>query len=78
MITGKLLDGDYKEMVVREASADPENPVSAEQVTRDEIFPLARARMRKIPLHLIVCAAGCVGYGWCLEKEVSMGTPLVL
>jgi len=81
LVTGTLLDRDYKklrEIVVREASMDPENTVSTERVTRDENFPIERARMRKIPFHLIVYATCCAGYGWCLEKEVNMAAPLVL
>jgi hypothetical protein len=81
LVTGKLLDKDYKkltERIVREASTDPENPLSAEQVARDENFPIEQARMRMIPFHLIVYIACCAGYGWCLEKGVNMAAPLVL
>ncbi|KAF8560011.1 MFS general substrate transporter [Imleria badia] len=81
LVTGKLLDRDYrktKEKIVLEAPMDPENPVSAEQVARDENFPIEQARMRKIPFHLIVYSACCAGYGWCLEKKVNMAVPLVL
>ena len=81
LVTGKLLDRDYKklkERIVREASTEPENPLSAEQVARDENFPIEQARMRMIPFHLIVYTACCAGYGWCLEKEVNMAAPLVL
>ena len=81
LVTGKLLDRDYKklkEKIAREASTDLENPIPAEQVARDESFPIEQARMRKIPFHLIVYTACCAGYGWCLEKEVNMAAPLVL
>lgn len=81
LITGKLLDRDYrkvKERILLEASTDTENQVSAEQVASDENFPIEQARMRKIPFHLIVYSVCCAGYGWCLEKNVNMAAPLVL
>ena len=81
LTTGKLLDRDYrklKEKLIQEARMGPENQVSAEQVTKDENFPIERARMRMVPFHLVVYTACCAGYGWCLEKEVNLAVPLVL
>lgn len=79
--TGKLLDRDYRRMekkIARETLTDLENPVFAEQVARDENFPIERARMRMVLFHLIVYTACCAGYGWCLEKKVNIAVPLVL
>lgn len=81
LVTGKVLDRDYKklkERIAREASMDPENPVPTEQVARDETFPIEQARMRMAPFNLIVYTACCAGYGWCLEKEVNIAVPLML
>lgn len=79
LVTGKFLDRDYKklkEKIAREVSTDPGTP--AEQVVRDETFPIEQARMRMTPFHLIVYTVCCAGYGWCLEKEVNIAAPLVL
>lgn len=81
VVAGKLLDRDYKklkEKIEKEAPTDTENPVAAEQVASDENFPIERARLRQVPFHLIVYAACCAGYGWCLEKKVNIAVPLVL
>ena len=81
LITGKLLDRDYRKLearIAREASLDRENPVPAEQAARDDTFPIEQARMRMTPFHLVVYTMCCAGYGWCLEKEVNIAAPLVL
>ncbi|KAG8219481.1 hypothetical protein J3R82DRAFT_417 [Butyriboletus roseoflavus] len=81
LITGKLLDSDYRkleERIARNVSLDPENSVPAGQVARDETFPIEQARMQMAPFHLIVYTACCAGYSWCLEKEVNIAAPLML
>lgn len=81
LYAGKLLDRDYrkmKEKIARGASTDLENPLSAEQAAKDENFPIEKARMRMVLFHLIVYTACCAGYGWCLEKKVSIVVALVL
>ncbi len=48
------------------------------EVTKDENFPIERARLRTVP-YLLVLYAGCVtGYGWCLQRRVSLAGPLIL
>ncbi|KIK94767.1 hypothetical protein PAXRUDRAFT_827690 [Paxillus rubicundulus Ve08.2h10] len=81
LVTGKLLDRDYrlmKEKIAREASASAEDPARPDDATKDDNFPIERARMRVVPLHLIAYTVCCASYGWCLEKKVSMAAPLVL
>ncbi|KAH0838000.1 major facilitator superfamily domain-containing protein [Lanmaoa asiatica] len=81
LITGKLMDRDYRELkekISQESSTDPENPVSVAQAAKDENFPIEQARMQMAPFHLLVYTACCAGYGWCLEKEVNMAAPLIL
>ncbi|KIJ66313.1 hypothetical protein HYDPIDRAFT_109309 [Hydnomerulius pinastri MD-312] len=82
LVTGRLLDRDYKKMkekIAREASANTESSVRPEDVTKDdENFPIEKARLRMVPFNLILYTACCAGYGWCLEKKVNMAAPLVL
>ena len=81
LATGRLLDIDYKKMkekIAREASPDQENPLTAEQIGRDEGFPIEQTRMRMVLFHLLAYTACCAGYGWSLQRQVSIAVPLVL
>lgn len=48
------------------------------EVTKEENFPIERARLRTVPVMLVVYAACVIGYGWCLQRRVSLAGPLVL
>ncbi|KAH9950874.1 major facilitator superfamily domain-containing protein [Amylocystis lapponica] len=83
VITGKVLDREYKRVkdaMIRdtEKETDPEKRIAPEDVTKDEYFPIEQARLRLLPVFFGVFVAGCVGYGWTLEKKVSIAGPLVL
>jgi hypothetical protein len=81
LVTGKLLDRDYrlmKEKITREASANAEDPACPDDVAKDDNFPIEKARMRVVPFQLIAYTLCCAGYGWCLEKKVNLAAPLVL
>ncbi|KXN82705.1 Quinidine resistance protein 3 [Leucoagaricus sp. SymC.cos] len=41
-------------------------------------FPLERARLSLLPTMVILLAGCTAGYGWCLQKKVSIAVPLVL
>ncbi|KIJ66317.1 hypothetical protein HYDPIDRAFT_86715 [Hydnomerulius pinastri MD-312] len=81
LVTGKLLDLDYKKIkaqLVKLAEADPDKRLTAEDVTKDENFPIERARLRTMPIYLAIFVIGCAGYGWCLERHVNIAAPLVI
>ncbi len=48
------------------------------EVTKEENFPIERARLRTVPFLLIVYAACVIAYGWCLQRKVALAGPLVL
>ncbi len=68
-ITGKILDREYR--------------VVKEKIQKDGIdvsnfdFPIEYARLRTMPIHLIVFCSSVFAWGWCLEKNVSIAAPLV-
>lgn len=80
---GKLLDRDYasfkNKMIhkVKEGGGG-EGGMSAEDVTKEEHFPIELARLRTMPVYLGIFCVATIGYGWCLQARVSIAVPLVL
>lgn len=77
-INGRVLDLEYRRFK-RLARFDLEgSEANATNLVQDESFPLEKARLRVVPLQIIIMAAVCTAYGWCLEKKVNIAGPLVL
>lgn len=66
--TGKLLDREYAKVKARVAEGEDE----------DENFPVEYARLRTMPLHLLILVAAVIAWGWSIDKAVHMAVPLVL
>jgi predicted MFS family arabinose efflux permease len=62
-VTGRLLDWEYAKIKRR----IPDGP-----------FPKEYARLRTMPLHLVIFVVTVVGWGLCLGKTVHIAVPLVL
>jgi predicted MFS family arabinose efflux permease len=62
--TGRFLDWEYLRIEKREESS--------------EHFPFEYARLRTMPLHLLIFFACVSAWGWVLESGVSIAVPLVL
>ncbi|KZP25436.1 MFS general substrate transporter [Athelia psychrophila] len=79
---GKLLDRDYasfkNKMVQKIEDGGGESGARAEDVTKDENFPIELARLRTMPVYLGIFCIATIGYGWCLQAKVSIAVPLVL
>ena len=81
LLTGKALDRDYqmiKNEMIRKAEADDEKGMRPEDVTKEENFPIERARLRTAPVYLAVFVIATVGYGWCLQSKVNLAVSLIL
>jgi MFS family permease len=85
VVTGRLMDRDYsvtREKMVQERMRDTEKSSEEaevrKEVVREENFPIEVARLRSSPIYLTILTACVVGYGWCLEKRVSIAGPLIL
>ncbi|KAF7357983.1 MFS domain-containing protein [Mycena venus] len=72
--SGQLLNWDYQR-VKRSISAKSEKTEIS--FPQDQSFPIEKARMRLVPILLTCFVACCVAYGWCIERHVSIGGPLV-
>ncbi|KAJ7762584.1 MFS general substrate transporter [Mycena metata] len=70
--SGKLLDWDYQR-VKRSILAE-----TSEKSEQNYAFPIEQARMRLMPILVAFYIASCTGYGWCIEKKVSLAGPLIL
>ncbi|KAI6153928.1 major facilitator superfamily domain-containing protein [Pisolithus tinctorius] len=80
-VIGKILDRDYrllKEKLAREHRITTDTPGSREAIVYEENFPIEKARLKTIPIQLLICIVCCAGYGWCLHQKVNIAVPLVL
>ncbi|OSX67227.1 hypothetical protein POSPLADRAFT_1051377 [Postia placenta MAD-698-R-SB12] len=83
VFTGRLVDKEYKRakrqmLAAQEKETDPEKRLSPEDVTKEEHFPIERARLRLMPLYLGIFVVICIGYGWALDKKANIAAPLIL
>ncbi|KAJ8519675.1 hypothetical protein ONZ45_g3423 [Pleurotus djamor] len=90
IMTGRFLNREYqsvKEELVRKAMIERQNTEKDSptvrvnimtEVTKDEHFPIERARLRTVPIFLGIYCACTIGYGWCLHSRVSLAGPLIL
>ncbi|KAF8955576.1 MFS general substrate transporter [Flammula alnicola] len=76
-ITGRVLDAEYRRFKKRVQSR---LTGSTDQVdlNQEESFPLEQARLRLTPYYILIMAASCAGYGWCVQKKVNIAGPLIL
>jgi len=81
LFTGKFLDRDYrtiKNQMIRIIEVEGERGMKPEDVTKEENFPIERARLRTMPIFLTVFVAATVGYGWCLQENANLAATLIL
>ncbi|KAF5312980.1 hypothetical protein D9619_002950 [Psilocybe cf. subviscida] len=75
-VSGRVFDrqyAKYKAKAQARMSADP-----TADMTREESFPLEKARLRLIPYLIILQVVACAGYGWSIQKRVNIAVPLIL
>ncbi|KAH9883286.1 hypothetical protein F4778DRAFT_694418 [Xylariomycetidae sp. FL2044] len=75
-INGKLLDYDYARLKREHARHVQESGPLGDD--GEVSFPVERARLRMVPLLLLVFVASVVGWGWCIQLKTSIAGPLVL
>ncbi|KAI6136302.1 major facilitator superfamily domain-containing protein [Pisolithus sp. B1] len=78
---GKIMDRDYrmiKEKLVHGRETTVGTPGSPGAIACEENFPIEKARLKTIPIQLLICVTCCAGYGWCLHQKVNIAVPLVL
>ncbi|RDW57916.1 putative MFS multidrug transporter [Aspergillus mulundensis] len=82
LITGKILDADYRRVKTRfDASfeSDPEQSNPQTQSEREENFPLEKARLRLIPIFSFAQCLSILLFGWTIQyaDKVHIAVPIV-
>ncbi|KAJ7597602.1 major facilitator superfamily domain-containing protein [Mycena floridula] len=72
-LSGKLLDWDFQRVLKETGKQE----LGARQLAQDDTFPIEKARLRIMPIFIIVYALSCVGYGWCIQEKVNIAGPLI-
>ncbi|THH19557.1 hypothetical protein EW146_g1639 [Bondarzewia mesenterica] len=80
-LTGKFLDWEYGNIrcqieTSHLSNMDLERTDGGAAATVD--FPIEKARLRTMPIHLGVFVVCTIAWGWCLQAKVSIAGPLVL
>ncbi|KAI0319770.1 MFS general substrate transporter [Amylostereum chailletii] len=81
IFSGKLLDWDYqrvKASAIRREQSDGEKDLRAGDGSKDDSFPIEVARLRLLPVFLLVVTICVAGYGWCMQANVALAGPLIL
>lgn len=84
LINGRLLDREYRrvrdKMIrnLKTAAGEKSTSLKAEDVTKEENFPIEYVRLRVIPLYLCIFVCSVTPYGWVLHQRVSLAVPLIL
>ncbi|KAI8947712.1 major facilitator superfamily domain-containing protein [Xylaria longipes] len=83
LITGKILDADYRRIKAKYESApsQSQSETGSEQspeLQRDNAdFPLERARLRLLPILALLQCASILTYGWTIQHRVHIAVPIV-
>ncbi|KZT02466.1 MFS general substrate transporter [Laetiporus sulphureus 93-53] len=82
VITGRVLDYEYRrvknQMFAKFAiETDPEKKVRPEDVTKDENFPIEKARLRLMPFYFGLFVVATIVYGWTLDAGTNIAGPLI-
>ncbi|TRM65928.1 major facilitator superfamily domain-containing protein [Schizophyllum amplum] len=72
---GKILDVDYQRLQ-RKMLGDAAGTLSKAEV--DANIPIEQVRLRLVRFVFPFYVALCIGFGWCLDRKVSIAGPLVL
>ncbi|KAE8386057.1 MFS general substrate transporter [Aspergillus alliaceus] len=77
IVSGRVLDMDYRRM---QAKRDMQSPIEAERghsSTADDDFPLEKARLRLLPIFLLMQCMSVLVFGWTIHYSVHIAAPIV-
>jgi MFS family permease len=83
MITGKILDKDYRRIQAKHQARSRPNLHEAHNhsqpltITEDHDFPLEKARLRLIPIILVSQCMSVLLFGWTIRYSVHIAVPIV-
>ncbi|KFA72650.1 hypothetical protein S40288_03362 [Stachybotrys chartarum IBT 40288] len=74
-VTGKFLDFEYAK-IKKTRDAIEKGDASTDDL--DHGFPIELARLRMVPILLVVFVGCTIGWGWCIQTRSHIAGPLVL
>ncbi|KAF2970924.1 hypothetical protein GQX73_g2703 [Xylaria multiplex] len=83
LITGKILDTDYKRVKAKHEADASQSGSETEtdqprEVQHDDVnFPLETARLRLLPLLALIQCASILTFGWTIQYRVHIAVPIV-
>lgn len=77
-ITGKLLDKDYARIKQKHYGLSSEIAREDSSSLDESKFPIEYARLRMIPVLLVIFVGSVIGWGWSIQAKANIAVPLVL
>lgn len=78
MITGKILDKDYRQVKAKyEIESNATESAAARDAAYDLHFPLEGARLRLVPIFVLLQCCSVLLFGWTVQYSVHIAVPIV-
>ncbi|KAK0198905.1 MFS general substrate transporter [Armillaria mellea] len=77
-VLGRLLDQEYGKLRMSVMTVQGPGNTEKGETGIDDNFPIEKARLRLVPFSMLIFAACCAGYGWCVQERVNLSGPLLL
>lgn len=83
LITGKILDIDYRRIRVKyeatlcESGSERGSDQSSQTQYDDDNFPLESARLRLLPILAFIQCASIITFGWTIQYRVHIAVPII-
>lgn len=80
LITGKILDMDYRKIksdFEARSAANIEAGVEVPQTTDQADFPLEKARLRLVPVFSVLQCLSLILFGWTIQYSVHIAVPII-
>ncbi|KIK68315.1 hypothetical protein GYMLUDRAFT_153793 [Collybiopsis luxurians FD-317 M1] len=79
--SGRILDGEFQRIqreVDRKRKTEAGGVEKQKTGKYDADYPIEKARLRLVPLFMILFIGANLGYGWCIQRQVNISGPLIL
>ncbi|RDW77888.1 MFS general substrate transporter-62 [Coleophoma crateriformis] len=82
LITGKILDIDYRRLKTKYATPSPESDIEVgnnipDSSSTDSGFPLEKARLRLVPIFSFLQCISITVFGWTIQQHVHIAVPII-
>jgi len=80
--SGRILDWEFrrigKEVEKKRMEGEKQGAEKLKTGKYDADYPIEKARLRLIPLFMVLFIGSNLGYGWCIQRQVHISGPLIL